>query len=42
MSADEPKPELTMLGNLSDMTEDELIDSIIEFIEGKMSSKEGD
>jgi len=40
MSEDEPKPDLTMLGNLSEMTEDELIESIIEFIESKMPSKE--
>ena len=37
MSDDEKKPELRMLGNLSDMTEEELVESIMEFVESKVS-----
>lgn len=43
MSDDEKKkPELSYLGNLTDMTEDELIESIMQFIESKVSTNKDD
>ena len=37
MSDDEKKPELNMLGNLTEMTEEELVESIMEFVESKVA-----
>jgi len=37
---DEPKkPELTLLGDSSEMSEEEIIESLMKFIEGKIDPK---
>ena len=38
---DKKKPELAMLGNLSEMTEEELVESIMQFVESKIDAKKG-